>query len=360
MPQPWVPLVLVVASLLVGCPQAALEQKTNRQRSRELLVEGLEAQRAGDEALAKERMERALEVDPLNGRARTALASLHAGKAGVVLSQLVDPIYKASEELDSPSNAILEDLQKAKAQELEEKFKATRTTPGAQGQTQAQAQSSLAEAQSVLREFGSALTQANLAVVVLNTIPIVSAESLVHLDAGLAVLRDESIAPSARDEETRLYLAILAAVRFVSDFRTLLGKTSFKVGDIEAFRTTLCTLPRSRLRASVVDMRRSLTHMEEGLTPSKDDPDTSKRRKRKRLQEFVSRMLMNEAIAKAEEIFKEASPHAKKSVAEELASLWCSLPKAVPTLPPVPSLKGLVPTALPQVTLPQTTPPPTP
>ncbi len=330
-------LTALAMGFLVGCPQGDLERKTNQQRSRELLVQGLEAQRAGDEALAKERMEKALEVDPLNGRARTSLASLYAGKAGVVLSQLVDPIYKASEELDSPSHSVLEDLRKAKALELEQKFQASRKASTGESQTQTQAQSSLEEAQKVLQEFGSALAQANLAVVVLNTIPIVNQQSLPHLDAGLAVLRDDSIAPSARDEETRLYLAILASVRFVSDFRMLLGKSHFRVGDLEELRTTLCALPRNRLRTSIVALRHSLLYMEEGLTPSKDDPNTSKRQKRKRLQEFVSKLLANSALSNAENVFKEPSRKGTQSIAEELGALWCSLPNAVPATPILPT-----------------------
>lgn len=342
-------LALCLPLSLWGCPQGSLERKTNQQRSRELLAQGLEAQRKGQDDIAKQRMEEALEVDPLNARARTSLASLHAGKAGVVLARLVEPLYLASAQLDSPSNALLEELRQSKARELEQKFQASRaSTQSAQSpteqtqaqvktQAQAQAQAALDEAQKVVSEFSAAVTQAHLALVVFNTLPLVNEAASKHLEAAIAVLRNDSIAPSARDEETRAYLAILASVRFVSDVRLLLGKNSFAFGDLEDVRTSLCSLPRESLRASLVSMRQSLTHMEEGLTPVQDEPNTSKRRQRKRMQEFVSKLLSFQAFQRAEDVFKPRAEGAPSTLLEELGTLWCALPKAMPHVPKAPS-----------------------
>jgi hypothetical protein len=263
-------------------------------------------------------MEEALAVDPGNGRARAALASLHAGEAGIVLARLVDPLYKASEDLDAPQAALVEERRRAHARDVEESMSKNRATSAAD----ARSRKALNDIKNVLDEAGAFLANANLALIVFDTLPRVSVERTESLEKAIAVLRDGSVAPGARDEETRLYLAILGGIRFVGGVRTILGTDTFAAGDFLRFRSRLCAQTDAPLRAALADARTSLGYMEEGLTHSPDDPDTSKRRRRKRLQEFVTKFLTNGVFARADVLFDPRSQIG--GAAREVADAWCA------------------------------------
>ena len=322
------------ALALTACPQGSLKERSSEERSRELLREGLEAQRSGDDGLAQVKLEASLKADALNPRARTALASLHAGRAGIVFSKLVEPLYEAASQLDSDQKSFIDQLGKAKAEEVDNRLKvqaaaaaSAKVAPGALPSNAAGASADLrdrefvARTRELLTQTSSFLSQMNFFLAVFNIIPNVDATARPHLEKAIAVLRADAYIAADRSEEPRIYLALLGSVRLIADLRTLVGKPTLKAGSFTDFERILCELPRERLSAATDEIRKSLLYMEEGLTPSPGDPDTSKRRKRKRLQEAVTSVLSDPLIQKAGMYLNPASDEGRQ--ARTLANAWC-------------------------------------
>lgn len=85
---------LLVIFTFASCSKAKSHQDTGAtQDGNNHLRSGLVALDSGDEGTAETEFQKSLSSDPLNNRARTALASLYAKQAGISLRDWLDPLF---------------------------------------------------------------------------------------------------------------------------------------------------------------------------------------------------------------------------------------------------------------------------
>lgn len=314
--------VLVLGMLLgplAACPKAAIQTQDRAQQSRALLREGIAAMDKGNMAEAEDKLTRAVEIDPLHERARVVLASFHAGQAGFVMSSLADPLFKAASELEGQSKGLLAQARDLQVEALTGRIEKPLSAVDAQAAKRAD------EAKEKLKAFtkdaSEFVSNMQLLLVVLNTFPYLPKDRLARLDKAIHILRAGGLVPSARSEEVRVYLAVLGAVRFVHGLKSVMGDAALDAGNLDKLKATLCALTRGAIKDQMLEIRTSLNFVEEGLVVVPTDPDTSKRKSRKRIQEFVSKILSSGVLGSIERITDPQTEDGK--AADELSRLYC-------------------------------------
>lgn len=284
-------ILLISVTVFFSCVRNEIARNKG---SQDLLKEGLSYIDEGKTEKAEESLRKSVEADPSNSRAREALSSLYASQVGINLSNMSDSILKASDLL---SESKLTQLEKQSAEYLATFL--SKLTP-----SENEVDKKLKELQELTKKISEVLSGTRFLTTIFFVVPELTDEQLVILDKAISILRDGAIAPQDREEGNRMYLAFLGSIRVVNYLKRAAGEVTFSV---DSFVAHLCKSDPEPMRTIVSELKQSLVYMEEGLVISPTDPQTSHRKRRQRLQGFVTTLLEKDAWLSIDSLFTEDS-----------------------------------------------------
>lgn len=291
----------MLAAVVSGCAPAA-----DSTQSREELKKGLIALDNGDEAGAQASFEASLQADPSNSKARTALASIEAKRAGVALKEWLDPLLSAGKQMDSKlrfyrdSSAAVADISATMQQAKQDQQPAA-------GEVDSEGREKLKKRiLGVHKAVGKAAVGAIILIDTFHGVPYLKPEQIAGLDRAIQILKDENPEPARRSEEVKVYLSVLSMVRLIHFTRSFLGNFDQEAVQLFTAKSRFCNADSSEARESVMHIRDSIFLLEESLrfeTPPTDGP----RKARYKLHGFVKKYLAGDDWNDVELFFQRGS-----------------------------------------------------
>ena len=288
--------VLAVSLIAVGCQKAAPVDPAEAAGKLHLRA-AMIALDKGDEKTAESELTQSLSADPMNNRARTTLASLYAKQSGLSLQDWLSPFWDAGRELQGRLHTVQQS-----SQMIDEVTADIDASAGADQESLGKKEWDIRQHVAQIAGDAAKISLGSSVLLdVFQSIPYLSDAQLVKLDKAIAVLRVDGVAPADRDEEQRVYLSVLSFVRLINHLKRILGDSP--TYDINSQRDKVCALDIPTLKEQLNQIHISLTMLEEGLTISPRDPQTSQRAARAKVQEFVTSSLLSPAWDHLQDIF---------------------------------------------------------
>ncbi len=282
-------LLPIFIFFIVNCVRKAEESKDQKTISRYHLRLGMLAIEAGDHLKAEEELKTSLEKDATNSRARAALASVYAGRAGVVIADLVVPLYEGSLKLDDSRVDLLKHVVGLEGESLVRKY-----GTDSQGIQAADKSAAFLEKMRVASlQITRAIADINAVMFLIKVMPQLPKNKALELKKAIDLLREENVEPQLRSEEVRMYLAILVSTQVIQHIRGILGEIESEKFTLLSLKGTICPLEQIDLIEKITMIQDDLKLFSEGLVAGPSDLDSKKRSSRLRLYNAVERVNNN-------------------------------------------------------------------
>lgn len=288
-------LIAVITSLFIGC--ANEKNPSTQSQVKEHLRNALAAIDAGDFSTAEQELYKCLELQPHNSLACTPHFPLITPRrrSGIVLRSWLDPFlaigsllnrFKIYERIlaNSRMERIIDDsIWLELPPEIRDLFRSDQRINFLAG------------------NIGKISVGLIVLIDLFREMPLFTSDEIAILDSAIQILRDEHNEPSQRNENTRVYLALLSFLRLVFYTKAAIGIDSPQefAGNPKAY----CGINSEALRINLPEWEKSLVWLREGLITNPSDPATSQRRARESALIFINEFLSTSIWQEREKYF---------------------------------------------------------
>jgi hypothetical protein len=291
---------------------------------------GLRALDRGDYDSAERELKSSLDANPGNNKARTALASVYAQKAGISWSLLFDLLMEAGRELDSKmrtyrSSLDMQNLISGVNSDMQEENGEARGG----SRRDVELKKRVVE---IYSKVGMVAVGAIIAIDLIHGIPYMTPAQLGYLDQAIQVLRNDNSSSVLRHEDVKVYLSVLGIVRFIFFTRQFLGTFDHEAAKLFTNKSRFCKADATDARYHLTNIHDSLLTVAEGLSISEEEANTPPRKSRLKLHRFVQKFLMGKIWEDLDKFFLPDSDEHR--VAMRYFTRVCGIgPRPVPDQP---------------------------
>ncbi len=258
--------------------------------SNQHLKTGLQALDKGDFVTAERELKSSLDANPGNNKARTALASVYAQKAGITWNMLFDLLMEAGKEVDSKLQTYKTSLDMQNFMSgVNDDIQSENEPAHGTDRQNAELKKRVVE---IYSNVGMVAVGAIIAIDLIHGVPYMSLAQLASLDQAIQVLRNDNSNPELRHEDVKVYLSVLGIVRFIFFTREFLGSFDHEAVKLFTNKSRFCKADAGDARDHITSIHDSLGMVQEGLSISEAAANTPARKSRLKLYRFVQKFLV--------------------------------------------------------------------